>query len=99
MLIYYRCLQNISKMIHQDYNILQINGSFKEVFKHRQIKTFKRNKHFKEIIGSNKIENSKVRKSIFYTSEMISMLSKHKYPLLQASSIGINIQEPIIKKD
>ena len=78
---------------------MQIKDSFKEVFKHRQIKTFKRNKHFKEIIGSNKIENSKVRKSIFYTNEMISMLSKHKHPLLQASSIGINIQEPINKKD
>ena len=42
--------------------MLSINVSLKDVFKQQPITAFKRNKNLKDLIGSNKIENNRVKK-------------------------------------
>ena len=62
VLTYSRFLPNISKIIKKHWDILSINQSLKEVFQNKPITAFKRNKNIKDMIGSKKIENNKVKK-------------------------------------
>ena len=40
------------KTIRKNWNILQINENFKEIFKNEPIAAFKRSKNIQEIIGT-----------------------------------------------
>ena len=59
---YNRFLPNISKIIRKNWNILSVNRSLKNFFQNEPVTAFKRNKNFKELIDSNKIQNSIVKK-------------------------------------
>ena len=59
---YNRFLPNISKIIRKNWNILSVNRSLKKIFQNEPVTAFKRNKNFKELIDSNKIQNSIVKK-------------------------------------
>ena len=50
VITYNRFLLNITKTIRKNWNILQINENFKEIFKNEPITAFKRNKNDQEII-------------------------------------------------
>ena len=59
-----RFLPNITKIIQKNRNILQINKALKEIFKNEPIAAFKQNKNIKEIIGTHRIENARVKKDL-----------------------------------
>ena len=63
-LSYLAILPNITKIIRKNWNILQINENFKELFKNQQITALKRNKIIQEIIGTHGIENRRVKKDL-----------------------------------
>ena len=50
------------KTTRKNWNILQINENFKDIFKNEPITAFKRNKNIQEIIGTHWIENGSVEK-------------------------------------
>ena len=58
---YIETLANISKDVQRYCNILSINKSFKQALHNDQVTAFKSNKNLKELIGSTKIEHSKVK--------------------------------------
>ena len=62
VLKYRRSLPNIGKVVRKHWNILSINKAFKEIFQNEPVTVFKRNKNFKELIGSNRIEHNKAKK-------------------------------------
>ena len=59
VLTYSRSLPNISKVVRKHWNSLSINEACKEIFQNEPVTAFRRNKHLKELIGSNKIEHNK----------------------------------------
>ena len=61
VLTYSRSLWNITKVVRKHWNNLPIKKEFKEIYKNEQVTTFRRNKNLKEVIGSNKIEQNKVK--------------------------------------
>ena len=61
-LTYNGFLPNISKVFRKHWNLLLINDSLKETFNCQPITAFKRNVNLRELIGSNKIEQGKVKK-------------------------------------
>ena len=61
VLTYSRSLWNITKVVRKHWNNLPINKEFKEIYQNEQVTTFRRNKNLKEVIGSNKIEQNKVK--------------------------------------
>ena len=69
--------------------MLELNEALKEIFNCQPITAFKRNKNLKELIGSNKIENNKVKKIQNIetkTRQMFPMPDKLNGTLLQAST-------------
>ena len=64
LILYNRFLPNIIKNIRKNWNIVQINENFKEIFKNEPITAFKRNKNIPEIIGTHWIENGGVKKDL-----------------------------------
>ena len=50
-----RTLTNIKGIIDKHWYLLQINPKLKNTFQEKPIKSYKRNRNLKEIIGSNKI--------------------------------------------
>ena len=52
---------NISKDVQRYCNILSINKSVKQALHNDRVTAFKSNKNLKELIGSKKIEHSKVK--------------------------------------
>ena len=48
---YNRFLPNITKSLRKNWNILQINENFKEIFKNEPIAAFKRSKTSKKLLG------------------------------------------------
>ena len=55
-------LSNLTAVVCKNWNILQTNKNLQELFQEQPITAFKRNKNLKEIIGSTRIENGKVKK-------------------------------------
>ena len=62
VLTYSRSLPNTTKVVRKHWNILSINKAFDEIFQNEPVAAFRRNKNLKKLIGSNKIEHSKVKK-------------------------------------
>ena len=62
VLIYSRSPPNISEVVRKHRNILSINKAFKEIFQNEPVTAFRRNKNLKDLIGSNKFEQNKVKK-------------------------------------
>ena len=62
ILTYSRFLPNLTAVVCENWNILQTNKNLRELFQEQPITAFKRNKNLKEIIGSTRIENGKVKK-------------------------------------
>ena len=62
ILTYSRFLPNLTAVVRENWNILQTNKNLRELFQEQPITAFKRNKNLKEIIGSTRIENGKVKK-------------------------------------
>ena len=52
---------NSSKVIQENWSLLAINKSLKEILNDELITAFQWNKNLNELIGSNKIENKKVK--------------------------------------
>ena len=65
ILTHNRFLPNLTAVVCKNWNILQTNKNLRELFQEHPITVFKRNKNLKEIIGRTRIENDKVKKSIF----------------------------------
>ena len=63
VLTYNRFLQNISNIVRKHWNILNISRTVQGLFQKEPITAFKRNRNLKEIIGSNCIENGKVKRT------------------------------------
>ena len=59
---YNRTLPNISKIMNRNWNILQINTEFHEVFTATPMIAFKRSKILQEIIGGHTVKQGKVFK-------------------------------------
>ena len=57
-----RSLPNMSKVVHNHWNILSINKAFKGIFQNEAVTAFRRYKNLKERIGGNKMECNKVEK-------------------------------------
>ena len=64
VITYNRFLSNITKIFRKNWNILQINENFKEIFKNEAITAFKRNKNLQEITGTHCKENERVKKGL-----------------------------------
>ena len=64
VITYNRFLSNITKIFRKNWNILQINENFKEIFKNEAITAFKRNKNLQEITGTHFKENERVKKGL-----------------------------------
>ena len=62
-------LLNTAKTIRKNWNTLQINQNFKEIFKIELIAPFIQNKNIQEIIGTHWIENVRVQKDLKTLSE------------------------------
>ena len=62
VLTYSRSLPNTTKVVRKHWNILSINKALDEIFQNEPVAAFRRNKNLKKLIGSNKIEHSKVKK-------------------------------------
>ena len=57
-----RFLPNRTAVVRKNWNILQTNKNLMELLQEHPIRAFKRNKNLKEILGSTRIENGKVKK-------------------------------------
>ena len=57
-----RSLPNISKVGRKNWNNLSVNKAFKEIFQNELATAFRRNKNLKELVRSNKIEYTKVKR-------------------------------------
>ena len=62
VLTYNRSLPNISKVAHKHWNILSISKSFKDYFQNEPVTAFRQNINLKELISSNKVKYTKVKK-------------------------------------
>ena len=62
ILTYSRFLLNLTVVVCKSWNTAQTNKNLRELFQQHPITAFKRNKNLKEIIGSTRIENGKVKK-------------------------------------
>ena len=63
-MIYNWFLQNISKAITKNWNVLRVNENLKEIFKNEPITAFKQNKNIQEIIRTHWIENGRIKKDL-----------------------------------
>ena len=70
VLTYNRYFQNISYIVRKHWNILNISRTLKGLFQEELFTAFKRNRNLKELIGSNCIENEKVKRA------------KHKFTII-----------------
>ena len=57
-----RTLPSISKVVNRNWNILQINTKFHEVFQATKMIVFKSSKNLQEIIGIHTAKHAKVFK-------------------------------------
>ena len=64
VITYNQFLSNITKIFRKNWNILQINENFREIFKNEAITAFKRNKNLQEITGTHCKENKRVKKGL-----------------------------------
>ena len=55
-------MPNISNIVRKYWNILNISRTLQGLFEEEPITAFKRNRNLKELIGSNYIENGKVKR-------------------------------------
>ena len=78
VLTYNRIFPNISKIVRKHWNILNISRTLQGLFQEEPITTFKRKRNLKELIGSNCIENGKVKlaKNTFTIGKCSTCLSK-----------------------
>ena len=78
VLTYNRYLPNISNIVRKHWNILNISGTLQGLFQDEPITAFKRNRNLKELIGSNSMENGKVKraKNTFTIGKCSPCLSK-----------------------
>ena len=63
VLTYNRYLPNISNIVRKHWNILNISRTLQGLLQDEPITAFKRNRNLKELIGSNCIENGKVKRA------------------------------------
>ena len=59
---YNKTLPNIKNIVEKYWHVLKINPSFEKAFENTPIIAFRRNLNLKDIIGSNTIENDKVKR-------------------------------------
>ena len=78
VLTYNHIFPNISKIVGKHWNILNISRTLQGLFQEEPITTFKRKRNLKELIGSNCIENGKVKlaKNTFTIGKCSTCLSK-----------------------
>ena len=63
VLTYNRFLPNISNIVRKHWNVLNISRTLQGLFQEEPITAFKTNRNLKELIGSNCIENGKVKRA------------------------------------
>ena len=63
VLTYNRYFPNINYIVRKHWNILNISRTLKGIFQEEPITAFKRKRNLKELIGSNCIENGKVKRA------------------------------------
>ena len=63
VLTYNHFLPNINNIVQKHWNILNISRKLQGLFQKEPITAFKRNRHLKELIGSNFIENEKFKRA------------------------------------
>ena len=78
VLTYNRFLPNISNIVQKHWNTLNISRTLQGLFQEGPTAAFKRNRNLKELIGSNFIENGKVKraKNTFTIGKCSPCLSK-----------------------
>ena len=78
VLTYNSFLPNINNLVWKHWNVLNISRALQVFFQDEPILAFKRNRNPKKIIGSNCIENGKVKrtKNIFTIAKCSPCLSK-----------------------
>ena len=78
VLTYNSLLPNINNLVWKHWNVLNISRALQVFFQDEPILAFKRNRNPKKIIGSNCIENGKVKrtKDIFTIAKCSPCLSK-----------------------
>ena len=59
---YNRTLPNLHKAIEKHWHLLKINNEISKVFTEKPIIAYRRNKNIRDLIGSNTIENNKVKR-------------------------------------
>ena len=78
VLTYNSFLPNINNLVRKHWNILNISRALQVFFQDEPITAFKRNRNLKKVIGSDCIENGKVKrtKNIFTIAKCSPCLSK-----------------------
>ena len=78
VLTYNSFLPKINNLVRKHWNILNISRALQVFFQDEPITAFKRNRNLKKIIGSNCIENGRVKrtKNIFTIAKCSPCLSK-----------------------
>ena len=78
LLTYNRFLPNMSNIVQKHWNILIISRTLQGLFQEEPFKVFKRNRNLKKQIGSNCMENGKVKraKNTFTIGKYSPYLSK-----------------------
>ena len=63
ILIYNRTLPNLKKVITNNWDLLQINKEFQDIFQQIPILAFRTNKNLHDLLGSKNIVNNGVQKN------------------------------------
>ena len=61
---YSRALPNLKEVMLKHWHILKVNPMFEKIFEKPPLLSFRRNKNLKDLIGSNVIENGKIKKRV-----------------------------------
>ena len=59
---YNRTLPNLHKAVEKHWHLLKVNNEISKVFTEKPIIAYRRNKNIRDLIGSNIIENSNVKR-------------------------------------
>ena len=99
VLTYNRFLPNISNIVRKHWSILNISRTLQMLFQEGPITAFKRNRNLKELIGTNCMENRKVKRAKnTFTTGKCSMFIKNWYSMLHTININKNTYQSTNKK-
>ena len=101
VITYNRLLPNITETNRKKQNILKINENFIEIFKYESITAFKQKDYPHKIIGTQWIENERVKKRFEASKRRkIHVMQHRKWKYMLQTSENHNIlQKPTIQQN